>query len=240
MKTHTMTRTRKSAEPRIPSAARAAMLLLAWSVAACRNSPRVNEPELTQAPASRVPGSPSARVVKVNAMKDFAWPVPARWTHETIPFPLDFAPSLSYRGQEELRFAPGFFTPGARTFWSYDFIWWLEEEPKFDATSISSALQEYFRGLSLAVGKEKFAFDADHFRAEMAPRVEAGRSVLVGKVYTYDPFKTGQPIVLNLEACLRDCPVAAHYAITFMVSPAAFDDPVWTELRNCASAFICN
>lgn len=169
----------------------------------------------------------------------FDWPVPAGWKHETIPFPLEFAPKLAYHGIEELRFAPGFFTPSASTFWSYDFVWWLEDPPSFDAHSISAVLCDYFRGLALAVGKDKYSFDPERFRVELAPKSVAGRELLVGKIHSYDPFATGQPIVLNVEASLWSCPTAAHGVITFLVSPKPVDDPVWTELRECASAFRC-
>jgi hypothetical protein len=40
-----------------------------------------------------------------------AWPVPAEWKSEIIPFPLGFAPGLAHRGLEELRFPPGFNNP---------------------------------------------------------------------------------------------------------------------------------
>src|SRR6187402_1986296 len=65
----------------------------------------------------------------------FAWPTPAGWRSETIPFPLDFAPSLPYRGTEELRFAPGFFEPTSETYFTYSFVWLVEGEPSFGALS---------------------------------------------------------------------------------------------------------
>jgi hypothetical protein len=171
---------------------------------------------------------------------DFDWPVPAGWAQETIPFPLDFAPELPYRGVEELRFAPGFSKPDASTFWSYCFVWWIEEPPSFDPRSISAALRDYFRGLTLAVGKDKFSFDPEHFRVELAPKSERDRNVLVGQIHTYDAFVTGEPIVLNVEALLRTCPRAGRSAVTFLLSPKSMDDGVWIELSECSSALHCD
>ncbi|MFN0243542.1 MAG: hypothetical protein ACKVWV_11675 [Planctomycetota bacterium] len=170
---------------------------------------------------------------------DFDWPVPVGWAQETIPFPLDFAPELPYRGLEELRFAPGFFTTSADTYWSYAFVWWIEDPPSFEPSSISAALREYFRGLALAVGKDKFSMDPERFQVELAPKSEGGREVLVGQVHSYDPFVTGEPIVLNVEVSRRSCPRAAHTAILFLLSPKSMDDAVWTELRACGSALHC-
>src|SRR5262245_24178101 len=56
---------------------------------------------------AEVPDPPSPPAVR--STTGFDWPVPAGWKHETIPFPLGFAPGLPFHGVEELRFAPGFF-----------------------------------------------------------------------------------------------------------------------------------
>lgn len=169
----------------------------------------------------------------------FDWPVPEGWKHETIPFPLGFAPEIPFQGVEELRFAPGFFDPTASTYWSYAFVWWLEDPPSFDPSAITPVLREYFTGLSLAVGKDKFPMDAERFRAELAPRTEGGRTILEGRVDSYDAFVTGKPIVLNVEARLRECPKAGRRAITFLLSPKPFGDRVWDDLRACESTLRC-
>ena len=170
----------------------------------------------------------------------FEWPVPEGWTPETIPFPLGFAPGIPFHGLEELRFAPGFFDPQASTYWSYAFVWWLEDPPSFDAPSIAPVLREYFAGLTTAVGKDKHPIDPAQFRAELASSAEAGRTILVGQVHTYDSFVTGEPIVLNVEARMRECPRAGRRAITFVLSPKPPGDPVWDELRACESALRCD
>jgi hypothetical protein len=165
--------------------------------------------------------------------------VPAGWKHETIPFPLEFAPGLPYRGTEELRFAPGFFQPGSSTFWSYAFAWSLEDPPRFDAPTLAPVLREYFSGLALAVGKDKYPMDPGRFRVDLAPRTDGGRTMLAGRVESYDPFVTGEPIDLNVEARLRDCPQAGHPVLTFLVSPRPFGDAVWAELHACEAGLRC-
>ncbi len=165
--------------------------------------------------------------------------MPAGWKHETIPFPLDFAPSLSYRGSEELRFAPGFFQPASSTFWSYAFAWSLENPPQFDASQLSPVLREYFAGLALAVGKDKYSMDPERFHVELAPRIEGGRTMLAGRVQNYDAFVTGEPIELNVEARLRDCPRSGRTVLTFLFSPRPFGDEVWEELHACESDLRC-
>src|SRR5690348_7269453 len=81
-------------------------------------------------------GCRHARTEAKTAVKDApeiagtSWPTPEGWRREVIPFPLDFAPEIGYRGVEELRFAPRFFDPAAPTYWSYAFAWLLEGAPE--------------------------------------------------------------------------------------------------------------
>jgi hypothetical protein len=171
--------------------------------------------------------------------KNFEWPVPAGWKHETIPFPLGFAPELPYHGVEELRFMPGFFTAEAPDYWSYEFVWWLEDTPAFDAPTLCAALTPYFRGLSLAVGKDKYTFDPGRFRAELAPRNSGPERRIAGEVWTYDPFTTGKELLLHVEVSLKRCPRGGRNALHFLVSPKPEDDPVWAELRACAATWRC-
>lgn len=165
------------------------------------------------------------------------WPVPAGWKHETFPLPPDFAPELPFHGTEELRFMPGWSSPTAPDFWSYEFVWLLDARPEFDATSLAAALTAYFRGLSTAVGGAKYQFDASRYRTDLNAVPSSGR--ITGQVFTYDAFQTGLPLVLNVEAELRSCPETGKFAVVLALSPKDATDPVWTELRATAAALVC-
>ena len=177
---------------------------------------------------------------EVRSEPGFEWPVPEGWNHETIPFPLGFAPDIPFHGVEELRFAPGFFDAASSTYWSYAFVWWLDDPPAFDAAAISPVLREYFAGLASAVGGDKYPMDPEWFRVELEPKSEAGRTILVGRAQNYDAFVTGEKIVLNVVVRQRECPRAGRRAITFVLSPKPLGDPVWDDLKACESAFRCD
>jgi hypothetical protein len=81
--------------------------------------------------------------------------------------------------------------------------------------------------------------DPGRFRVDLAPRTDGGRTMLAGRVESYDPFVTGEPIDLNVEARLRDCPQAGHPVLTFLVSPRPFGDAVWAELHACEAGLRC-
>ena len=135
---------------------------------------------------------------------------------------------------------PGFYTPGAVDFWSYDLAWWLERPPAFDTASVSAALTTYFRGLATTVGGTKYHFDPVRFRSVLTSVAHAAPPRLTGQVFTYDPFRTGGPITLNVEAELRQCPSTRHPTIIIALSPKPTTDSVWRELRTTAGALVCN
>ena len=75
------------------------------------------------------------------------WHVPEGWKKEMIPFPLEFAPGIKHAGTEELRFAPGMFKPDQPGYWSYGFVWWVEDREFQSPDSLADELRDYFRGL---------------------------------------------------------------------------------------------
>lgn len=198
-------------------ACRVALLaLLSWSLAC-------------EAPPSKQPDAAVAEPT-------LQWPVPAGWKHETFALPPEFAPEFPYRGTEDLRFMPGWSSPTAPDFWSYDFVWSLDERPQFDATSMAAALTTYFRGLSTAVGGARYQFDASRYRADLTAVPGSAPPRLAGRVFTYDAFQTGLPLALNVEAELRSCPETGQFAVVVALSPKDTTDNVWKDLRATAAA----
>ena len=167
------------------------------------------------------------------------WPIPTGWKHETFALPPEFAPEFPYHGTEDLRFMPGFSSPTAPDFWSYDFVWWLDKRPPFDATSMAEALTTYFRGLSTAVGASKYQLDPARYRVVLTPAPDSAPPRLTGQVFTYDPFATGLPIILNVEAELRSCTETGQVAVVVALSPKDTTDSVWNALRATAGTLVC-
>ena len=134
---------------------------------------------------------------------------------------------------------PGFKSPTAPDYWSYEFVWWLDQPPLFDATSMAIALTTYFRGLATEVGGSKYNLDPARFHAVLTSVPGSRPPRLTGQVFTYDPFVTGLPITLNVEAELRSCPGARQVAIVVILSPKGTDDGVWKALRATAGTLNC-
>lgn len=161
------------------------------------------------------------------------WVVPDGWKAETIPFPLEFAPELPYRGVEELRFPKGFFEAGDPSYFSYAFVWYVVGPGPADAEVLERDLVRYFEGLAMAVGGEPHPA-----RAELAGAIEGGVS---GVVETFDAFKAKAPVTLHLKVRRVPCGAPGQVALVFQASPRpeAAGDEVWAGLEALAGAVDC-
>ncbi len=142
-----------------------------------------------------------------------AWPVPAGWRSEIIPFPLEFAPALAHRGKEEIRFPSGFFDPAAGDDWSYAFVWRLDDPAQLDAAALGAELTAYFRGLVAAV-------DTEHRIATpelIVARAEGAGPRFQLTAHVFDAFKTAGPVDLVGTAERRACGTGALWV--FVLAP---------------------
>jgi hypothetical protein len=164
----------------------------------------------------------------------FRWPTQPGWKEETIPFPLDFAPALPYRGVEELRFMPGFFDPRSRGFWSYVFVWWIEGTPKIDTATLTSDLRAYFVGLARAAAEDKFPVDASQFQVNLVP---GDPGTFSGSLHVLDAFATRRFLDLSARGAVTTC--AGHTAVLFMIAPEPWTPEKTQALDASARAFVC-
>jgi hypothetical protein len=181
-------------------------------VAACSSAPTHVAPAPVQAPAP--------------------WPVPDGWRSELIPFPLDFAPTLTHRGVEEIRFAPKFFDPTAPGYWSYAFVWRLDDAPTFDASIVGGELTTYFRGLVTAVDEKHELTTID----TIAAHAESKGDDLALTVHVIDAFATKQPVDLVGAAMHRACGAGSLWI--FVLAPQ--HSGVRSDLDALAAQAACN
>jgi hypothetical protein len=159
-------------------------------------------------------------------------PAPSGWRTERLAFPLEFAPELDYRGFEDLAFAPGMFTPGSESYFSYVLALRLEGDVLVDERMLTRFLATYYRGLCRAVAADrKLAREADDVRAEVR-RTEGG---FHAKVAMFDAFTTGEPLDLALELTTHATPEATE--ILGLASPLDAAAPIWGELRALGAAW---
>jgi hypothetical protein len=163
----------------------------------------------------------------------YEWPTPSGWKSERIPFPLDFAPALPYRGVEELRFAPRFFKPSSDTYFTYTFAFVLEDAPAFGTEQLAGDLKTYFTGLAGAV--KKAPSDPNLHSARVTPTTEGQ---FTGIVKTIDAFGDSRPLELNLIGETYVC--GSRRIILSSLSPHPVGDPIWVTLADVRKSFRCS
>ena len=90
---------------------------------------------------------------------------------------LGFAPTLGWKGIEDIRFAPGMFQADAEDFFSYALVFLLEEGADVSPEGIQREVLTYYQGLSTAVLKGKgVTVDTSKFELSLAePKTTDGR-----------------------------------------------------------------
>lgn len=180
--------------------------------------------------------APSSHITTSTAALEtttFDWPVPEGGAPETIAFPLPFAPEIPYQGRLELRFQPHFFSPEAETYFTYSFVWLLDNGPEFDPARLQNDLVAYYSGL--AKGSDPEHFDEAAHRASISR--DKGDQ-FSGTVDTQDGFNQGRPLRLFVVAAPIRC--GSKTGLLFSLSPKNFGAPAWQKLYTSSSAFSCS
>ena len=161
------------------------------------------------------------------------------WRYERLEFPLAFAPELKYDGFEELLFAPGMFNERSDTYFTYIFAIKITNEAKFDAASLKSFLEKYYKGLcrSVAEGTE-FDIDVSKVSADVREDHYEAKDLrhFTATLDSFDPFVTGGPLKLNMEIILHQ-PSSTDHRIFAAVSPKPLESAVWKILRKLKAQF---
>lgn len=166
-------------------------------------------------------------------------PQPQGWGKESIPLPPGFAPKMTWKGAEELRFAPGWLRPDSDTFFSYGIFFWLPGEQKVDRATMEKEMLVYYQGLAGAVLRKKkqevdlaaFSVALKDMPGERRTTGEATRRY-AGELKWIEPFATGKAQTLTLEVETWYCDKHKHRCVFICASPQPQDAAVWRTLRE--------
>jgi len=161
--------------------------------------------------------------------QDFTLPKPQGWGTEEFALPPSFAPSITYKGTEILRFAPGWADSTAPGYWTYLFAWQVEGTISTNPDSLKRQLMAYYNGLYVANKKQP---PAGYGPAFTQARVTENalwpndKASFTGKAYTYN-YLTGRQLDLLFKIHLRHSPNGKRSVLLFEASPKPYDDAIW-------------
>jgi hypothetical protein len=188
----------------------------------------------------RVPSPPRSNP----DFEPFSYSSPRTWRYENFAFPLPWAPKISYRGIEDILFAPQFGERSSPEYHSLVWLWWIEGRPKISGESLRATLLEYFEGLSQERGTN-YHFTPDLGKVAVTAIARASGSAAArdgvehfrGDVTTYN--QEGELITLHVDIDKHVCAEANHTALLFALSPTARDAAIWMDMSSILSTFRC-
>lgn len=160
------------------------------------------------------------------------------WRSERLEFPIAFAPSLDYKGIEEVRFAKGWSNPDSDAFWTYTFLWYLDEDPKITADAIEDDIEAYFNGLMALVGKGSGLTDIPKANVVFV-KENNEKASFIGKAKIFDAFFSKSIQELNIKAVSDYCSETKKYTVLFTFSPKEYDHTIWETLDGITLSVDC-
>lgn len=168
---------------------------------------------------------------------------PSDWRSELIPFPLGFAPDIDLKGFEDIRFAPGWADSKQADFWTYAFIWSLEENPGLSGEKLARIFRQYFDGLMKVVA------EGNNIDKKDIPKTKAEFKVIpektntpryLGQIETFDAFFSKSALLLYVKAQYVFCEKTARHYVFFYLSPNDFDQEIWAEFNKVKMNVPCH
>jgi len=175
------------------------------------------------------------------------------WKGERIELPPRFAPAMTLKGIEEIRFAPGMFDAKSDSFFTYAFVFSVPKAQELTRELIGKELLAYYQGLGEAVAKSKgrsvdgskFTFiigtakDRAATPERFPPSINVNVDQYTGELNWIEPFATAQHQLLHFEIWAWANPATARNYLFVCASPKvpSDTDAVWKELRQIRGGF---
>ncbi len=161
------------------------------------------------------------------------------WRSEVLEFPLLFAGDLEYEGEEHIRFAPGWGEKNSEDYFSYVFLWILQNDPNLNASALENAMNSYFDGLMNTGAITNFNF------LKKIPKTKSlleqtHNNTFKGSIEVYDEFFSNKVIILNAKIKMEPCPLKKQHLVWFYLSPQKNQHPIWNQLENVKANLTCH
>lgn len=168
--------------------------------------------------------------------------IPKGWDVERFLIPIEFAPQIPYKGVEDLRFTPGWGNAKSDEYWTYAFLWYLEDTPKTNPKIIEKNLKAYYTGLvgrnieSRKIPTEKIFPVKTSIKK--VKTIKGDLKTFSGTIYMLD-YMEQKPIILNCIVHLKPCAGQSNGFIFYEISPKPFTDNIWQSLDKLWKDFDC-
>lgn len=151
---------------------------------------------------------------------------------ELLQLPVDFAPAMTFKGLEDLRFLKGWNKADSLTYWSYAFAWDVDQKTPLTKLDFETNLNLYFDGLMrLEQRSKEYNVPMTSSKFRKSKNVN-GIIYYTGEIKTFDGFFEMKPLTFNVRAEQHYCPNIERTIVLFKFSPQDYDSRVWNDLDN--------
>lgn len=168
---------------------------------------------------------------------------PQGWDVERFTIPISFAPTISYKGIEDIRFTPGWGKATTTEYWSYAFLWYLDGLPEMNEKTIEENLKAYYTGLvggnieSRKITAEKLVPITTSVKKAKASKNDL--ATYTGTIKMLD-YMAQLPITMNCIIHFRPDKEKNKTFVFYEISPRPYSDDVWKSLDKLWSEFDIN
>lgn len=145
------------------------------------------------------------------------------WNQEVFHFPIPFAPGIIFEGFEDARFPEFWARKDSTDFWSYVFVWSINNSVNLTSGVLEDNIEVYFDGLMNYQNSVALFFEDE-------PSITAKR--YVGKIKTFDALIAKANMTLNVTAEHSYCDHRKKTFIVFRFSPQEFGLDIWKKLGS--------
>lgn len=161
-------------------------------------------------------------------------PAPKGWQKEKFALPPAFAPTIPFKGSEDIRFSPEWAKKNTDGYWTYCFVWSIAELKPLSVTTLEKSLHDYYTGL-IKTNLKEAKIDTTiatpvKVQLHKIAADKTDRLAFEGKVEMMD-YMTQDPIVLNFRIHIKKEIYWGNFSAIFLeASPQSYNHKVWVEM----------
>ena len=157
---------------------------------------------------------------------------PDDWPAEIIEFPMGFAQEIDLKGFEDLRFVPGWRDSTSQNYFSYMFVWYVEQDSALTESRLTKYFNSYYDGLMNVDHHNKMdSLKANQLDKTICLFVKTDEG-FTGKMRVYERFVSNDYLLLNIKVTQADCKKSDKQIIRCEISPQSFKHEVWKKMAK--------
>jgi hypothetical protein len=157
--------------------------------------------------------------------------VPKDWGVERFLIPISFAPQIPYHGVEDIRFMPGWSKANSNEYWTYAFLWYVDNMQKTNAKIIETNLKAYYTGLIEVNSGQTGQAILVKAKFKKVKTAQGDSKTFRGTISMLD-YMAKKTILLHCIVHLKFSSKQDKTFLFYEISPKQYDDKVWQSLHQ--------